>query len=153
MSVRVCGDLLVPNDLDAVRVTAFDASGEAVVVGVLPLLACPEAGLTHLPVTRILGSLDGEHLIQVQALEDEVEIARVEVRARLDGTTEIPVVLDKRCIGIDCPLGQTCIGGPDGGPVACEVIPFADEAPMDCTPYPGGGPSLGDPAEHCGVEP
>ncbi|MFT7621866.1 MAG: hypothetical protein ACI9WU_001031, partial [Myxococcota bacterium] len=127
--------------------TALDADGESVVVGVLPLLQCPEAGLTHLPVHRQLGELVGEHRIIVQALEDEVEVARVEARAWFDGDAnrQITLQLQRVCLGVPCPLGQTCIDG------KCEVIPFAEESPMPCPVEQASGPEFGDPAVHCGV--
>lgn len=112
VAVRVCGDLVVPTDVDVLRVAALDDAGTELVAGVQTLEG-------PLPVVHALGVLRGERRIVVQALAAGVERVRAEVRAQLKGDDEIEVRVAKACVGVACPLGQTCVDGD------CEVVPFA----------------------------
>jgi len=137
LSVTVCGDMMVPGDFDTVRISAWVGVEKEVVAGVIELLECPGSLLTQLPLTHRMGAQSGERRVVAQALKDGVEVGRVETRVQLSGDTDVVVLrLDAGCIGVSCPLGQTCLEG------ACRVTPFASEEPMVCGEV-GERPSVG----------
>lgn len=149
LAVRVCGDLVVPDDADAIRITTREASGAESLGGVVELLSCPQGSLTppedvvitRLPVDYTIPGEEGERFVVAQAIKAGIEVARVETRvtAASAGVTEVTLQLARSCLGSTCPQGQTCLSG------TCQITPFAATEPMSCTVEPSEAPT--PPAE------
>ena len=111
--VKVCGDLVVPRDLVAVRVTVLDLALTERAAGVSDLAS------SQLPVVVSVPVVPGDRVIRAQALDvDGAEVARAEVLVS-SGAGSIVLNLAQACLGQDCALGQTCVDG------ACVVTPDA----------------------------
>ncbi|MEO1272806.1 MAG: hypothetical protein AAFX99_32360, partial [Myxococcota bacterium] len=120
-----CLALLVPEELDAIRVSILDEARMERSAGVLELVRCPEEELTMLPQTLELVSIDGPVWVVAQGLSNGIEVARFERRAQ-DGTgLEIELGLTRDCLGASCAVGQTCIDG------TCVIVPFDSEEVVD----------------------
>lgn len=125
VQVDVCGDVRVPAQIDALRVSVLDAERREIRAGLRELVECPESVVLELPQRFEFQPVDGEVWIVVQGLSDGVERLRFERRAQLstDEVTTVQLGLTQDCLGISCPLGLTCIDG------ECEQAPFeTDEA-------------------------
>ena len=149
LAVTVCGDLVVPEDVDTIRISSRDADGSSSLGGVVELLECPSGQTTQLPIDYVIPAEEGERWIVAQALRDGVEVGRVETRvsAASSGTTSVTLQLARSCLGTSCPLGQTCLGG------TCEITPFAATEPMDCTVEPAEGEPEPEPGPDPDPEP
>jgi len=119
IKVRICGDVLVPGHIDAVRVSVLDANRVERRAGVMELVRC--TGVNELPQNVELNLLEGDVWIVIQGLKNGQEVMTFERRAKVgaDGA-EVLVGLNRDCIGIRCALGQTCVGG------ACVLAPTTD---------------------------
>lgn len=123
VEVTVCGDVGIPDEIDAVRVSLLDADRAEVASGVRELVRCPEDELRPLPQVFDFQPVDLVNAwVVVQGLEGDVERVRFERRASLssDQVELIKMGLTRTCVGIQCPLGQTCVGG------ECELAPEAE---------------------------
>ncbi len=139
LSVRVCGALEVPREVDALRIVvlnedrseasagvselgaptspdmstdggSFDATPPPEDAGAGPRDGCVQ--VEHpvaLEVTLAPG--DGRGWVQVVALRGGVEVARAEVRHGTERAPSVVVALERACLGAACPLGQTCAAG------------------------------------------
>lgn len=137
-TVRVCGDLAVPDDLVALRVTVSSIVDGALVertAGLSVLVSDDDlsgadgdvvAGAggadttRQLPIEVAVRSVSGTRNVRVQALDARgAEVMRGDtlVEGRPDGA--IIVNLARACLGFECALGQTCEDG------ACTVTPAA----------------------------
>jgi len=129
-TVRVCGDLRVPAEFVALRVTVLsigdgqldERTGGAIV------LADEEAddnatSVKQLPVEVGVAAISGARVFRVQALgRDGNEVGRSEVLVAGSPSDPVVVNLSRACLGFVCPLGQTCDDG------ACIVTPAASSA-------------------------
>jgi len=114
IEVELCGDVSVPDDIDAVRVIFLDDEREETQSGVRELLLCPQDELLLLPQTFGFTEVEGDVTIQVQGLKDGVEVGTYERRVMLEpmrATATIRMALTRDCLGVQCSLGQTCQGG------------------------------------------
>ena len=143
--VSVCGDVAVPMQIDAVRVSILDAERAEVASGVRELIECPADRLRSLPQEFEFTQRPGEIRIVAQALLDGVEVGRSE-RLVLDASegAELTVALEAACVGVTCPLGQTCVAG------GCELV--ADATGLGCGGTSAGGSDAGQESD-AGVEP
>lgn len=135
--VRVCGDLLAPDELTAVRVVLVRADGgrDELSAGVVELVSPDGLAIDQLPIVVSLSTASGTHVVRAQGIgANGAEIIRSEVLVGNDedDAGDVVVNLAGDCIGMMCALGQTCVGG------ACTVIPEARGQRCD-TPA-GGGP-------------
>lgn len=128
VEVELCGQVDVPAQLDAVRVVILDADRQEVRAGVRELVDC--ATKTIRPLSQRLSfslPADDELWFVAQGLRDGVEVMRFERRYRRSaGESTVKLGLVASCLGLSCPLGQTCIDG------LCEIAPWQDPAGV-CT--------------------
>jgi hypothetical protein len=118
---EVCGDLMVPDDIDALRFLVLDDDMEEVSAGVRDLVGDSVASL---PVSASLPSGSGSGWTRVQGLKAGVAAIVFSRRiGDLDGTSAVDMVLTYDCLGQDCSLGQTCVSG------TCILAPVGNEAP------------------------
>ncbi|HJK96512.1 MAG TPA: hypothetical protein RMF84_04785 [Polyangiaceae bacterium LLY-WYZ-14_1] len=134
ITVVVCGDLAVPDDLDAVRVELLDAELGRIRDGVFRLVPdeidegmdAPQA--ESLPVAPSLTRPTGRGWVRVVPLLDGVAVGQFDREIlSFDGVASVDAVLDSRCRRSFCPAGQTCIEG------NCQVAPLASDPP-GCAP-------------------
>lgn len=141
MTLEVCGELVAPLEVDALRVSLLDDTRLAeTFAGVYELGTCDIDSSVQLPVEVDLPDQAGDVWIGVQGLSDGVVVTRVEVRLEpptLDGpeVTVVPVNLTRDCLGVDCAVGQTCRDG------VCVVTPWHHDDPATCV----GGPTSWPP--------
>ncbi|MCB9735848.1 MAG: hypothetical protein H6745_24950 [Deltaproteobacteria bacterium] len=131
--LRVCGDLRVPGDADAVRVALLDEALEGEVwSGVHPLLTCsPRGSLEQLPVEIALPPRREARWLRVSALADGEEILVADWRvARGQSLDGVVVSLDARCVDTRCPRGQSCLAG------TCALAPTAGDDGGSCATAP-----------------
>jgi hypothetical protein len=124
LEVSVCGDLQVPRQMDAVRVSLLGPDRTTREEGVIELLKCPAGDVEQLPIRTSFAPPDGEGWIVVQGLSRGAVVARVESRleTEADESIEIRLPLTESCLGaFSCPAGQTCLQG------ECRVAPVAGE--------------------------
>lgn len=122
--VRVCGDLIVPGDLVAVRVTVLDEALAERGGGVVEL---DGASPRQLPVEVAVPHHVGRRVVRAQAIgEGGVEVARADVLADGAAGERVTLNLVADCLGQLCPLGQTCLAG------ACTVTPEAGDPRLRC---------------------
>lgn len=148
--VEVCGDVLVPSEVDSLRISLADAKGVESYSGVYVLASAEDGGACApvpdaLPQTFELRDGAGEMWLTVQGLRDEVEVTRVQARVEFPvrGTTDVTVALTADCLGMSCPFGQTCVQG------QCEVAQFGGtpdvcDALSPRSPADGTGACNGD---------
>lgn len=121
--VEVCGDVAVPESVDAIRVTVLDEQRQEVRAGARELVVCPDDVLLELPQTVEFEPLQAPTAwVVVQGLEDGVERIRFERQVSLDEVNVeiVRVGLRSECLGVTCPDGQTCVQG------ACQISPVAE---------------------------
>lgn len=124
-TVRVCGDLVVPDDLVALRVTVSSVVEGALVerTGGAVVLDDPDDlsdDARQLPIAVAVGAVTGLRNVRVQALDaDGAEVARGDVLVDGPADGALIVNLGHACLGFTCPLGQTCEDG------SCTVTPAA----------------------------
>jgi hypothetical protein len=133
--VRVCSDLDVPTELDAVRVTTLDGEHQRqTFAGVVGLINCEAGRVQSLPIEYDATPGLAPFWIVVEGLSKGIVIVTVEARvSRPIGNGEtvvVPVSLRRDCRRVLCPLGQTCLEG------TCQVTPYHDEAPQACISPP-----------------
>ena len=144
--VEICGDVQIPADLDAVRVSVLNADRSEHRSGTLDLLNCGSDPVA-LPHTTELEAPFGDIWVVAQGLQGGVSVLQSERRLNIEdqGPAQDALLwMTRSCMRITCALGQTCIDG------TCEQAPWADED-VSCS---GGAPSEGvggDPAV-CPVE-
>ena len=148
VTVRVCGDLQPPEDVDAIRVVLLDASGNEVRSGVRQLVQCPEDTLRTLPQRFEFRTVPDQGIVVAQALVDEVVIASAKVRSDFEGAKTIDVAINSSCIGAQCSEGDTCIGG------ACEFVPTDESGLLACpsAPTPSDAALDADDDGHSGTQ-
>lgn len=119
--VEVCGDVVVSDEVDAVRVIVYDDQRtEEVASGSKDLLSCPDGKVGSLPITLEIPEVPQDAWVVLEGLKDGVPIVTFERRLRGDDESEVEAImgLTRDCIGLNCPLGQTCYGG------ECKVVEF-----------------------------
>ena len=96
--------------------------------GVMELLVCPEAKVKRFPQTIKFPPFSGDAWGVVQGLKDGTEILQYERQLDLnhEESTRLQLAVNADCIGIDCPLGQTCVRGD------CVVAPHKGDEPTVC---------------------
>ena len=112
-SVKVCGDIKVPQQIDGLRVSLLSPSGKELRSGVIELLQCPSEKIQELPIKYEFSEVDGgdQIRVRVQGLKQEVEVARAELKLEADEYDEAIVGINQACLGVSCPLGQSCFKG------------------------------------------
>ena len=155
LAVSVCGDVLVPDQVDAVRVSVLDSDRNEFASGVLQLVECPADRLKDLPQVLEFTPPVGEVRVVAQALKGGVEVARSE-RSVADASegASVTVALQVSCFGLTCPIGKTCVDGTcelvaDANGVACSSGQ-ADPGPDAGAPEPDPDPDL-DPVSDAGM--
>ena len=126
VAIRVCGDVQVPQQIDALRVVVLDESGTEIRSGVRSLLECPEDVVRPLPQRFEFQTTPDRGIVVAEGLSDEIVVARASVRANFNGENTIDIAINASCIGARCPSDQTCIDG------MCEFIPSADSDLLGC---------------------
>ncbi len=133
--LRLCGDLAVPSDVDALRVSVLDETQASEhFSAVIELLECPAERLTQLPLDFEVPKITANSWLRVQGLAGGAEVLRVELRAGPDpDRARIAVALTRQCLGRACPVGQTCLDG------ACVIAPEAGDARLSCDGFAASG--------------
>jgi hypothetical protein len=147
LRVEVCGDLVVPSEVQALRVVVRGDDRVERWSGVTPLAdAPPDAGTPDagtpdagpaqgacpggvaLHAVLEMEAAGGQPWVEVQALNAGVTVATGEARAVQDAVT---VIVAAACLGVRCAEGQTCVDGP------CEAVPLGGDlnrCPAACGP-------------------
>lgn len=121
--VEICGDVAVPESVDAIRVSVLDEQRQEVRAGARELVVCPDDVLLELPQTVEFEPLQAETAwVVVQGLDDGIERIRFERQVSLDelNVEIVRVGLRSECLGVMCPDGQTCVQG------TCQISPVAE---------------------------
>jgi len=139
ISFRVCGDVQVPGQIDAVRLVVLDEGLKELRSGLFELQStAPESsedGSTaetgdkggseseetteqsttrhrSLPIVAALPTSDGSGFVRVQGLLAGIEVARVDRKiSEFEDVDEVQMPLTVNCYKRIAPLGQTCVGG------------------------------------------
>ena len=132
----------MPREVDGLRVVIRDETGEERTVGVFELLRCPEEIVHELPFELTLPTSKGARWVSVQGLRLGLVVLTAEVRLQA-GVWEAEIWIDSGCLGLECPRGQSCLGG------GCTISPASESILGACG---AGGPSLdagpsGDPGD------
>jgi hypothetical protein len=133
--IEVCGDVQIPADIDAVRISVLEADRTEHRTGTLDLLNCGGESLA-LPQTTEIEAPFGDVWVVVQGLQDGLEVMSSERRLNIEEkgpAQDVLVGLTRSCMRIACTLGQTCIDG------VCEQAPWESDDGA-CS---GGPPSDG----------
>jgi len=131
LDFHICGDPVVPGDIDAVRMSVLDQDMRERHAAVLELVD-PDTGdvLDSLPLTASIPSGIGLGWARIEALKDGVEtivFARRVADLEAQGTVSMP--LNLLCQGVlTCPLGQTCMEN-ENGEGECQLAPSANDPP------------------------
>lgn len=144
-NVKVCGDVRVPQDVDAFRVTILDAQLETELVsGTRELVSCPGIVTLSLPQNVELAAVAGESWVRVQGLKEGLTVSRFDRRVRVgdDEGADILVSITRACLGNMCARGQTCIDG------ECVLADFTSP-PEICSGTLPEGPDPEDTAIYC----
>lgn len=133
VTVQVCGNVSVPAEVDAVRVSLRDSSYEVVLDGVQEFIQCPAGLVGGLPTSTAFSGQSGDRYIVAEALKDGIVRASVATRLQFPPDDDLTVTLRLTvdCLGKTCPLGQTCLDGD------CKVVPYHMSEPQSC-PTSGG---------------
>jgi hypothetical protein len=140
---HLCGDVNIPGDIDAVRLSLQDETDQEMASGVVQLfkpeqegiplgqentetdggpgeVLCPKGEVQELPVDFELYNGAGTVWVIAQGLRDQVEVMRSIVRAQfpISGPEHVYLGLQSSCLGAFCAYGQTCVDG------KCEVAIF-----------------------------
>ncbi|MEM1347749.1 MAG: hypothetical protein AAGI01_04270 [Myxococcota bacterium] len=129
IEVELCGDVAVPEDIDAVRVIFLDEQRREAQSGLRELLLCPQEEVLELPQSFGFPEVLGEVTIRVQGIKDGLEVLTSERKVTVEqmrATPKFTLPLTRDCRGVQCPLGQTCQGG------TCALTPSAADAPIRC---------------------
>lgn len=141
LAIEICSDLVVPEDLDAVRLLATHSGDEESLGGFLDLLdpdrrdddPCPKI-VHHFPVDFMLVEGRGDMLLTAEGLAEGVVKVTGHGRASFpdQGGERVVLSLERACIGVTCARGQTCQGG------VCDPIPWGDASvcPEPAPPVP-----------------
>mgnify|MGYP001819214796 CR=1 FL=1 len=145
--IEVCGDIEIPFDIDALRISVLEADRRTEHrAGTLDLLNCGGDTLS-LPQTTELEAPFGDVWVVVQGLQQGVEVMTSERRVKIEDkgrAQDVLIGLTRSCMRITCDLGQTCIDG------VCEQAPWESDQSM-CS----GGPlsaGAGGGEATCGTE-
>lgn len=127
---RVCGNPVVPGDIDAVRMSVLDQDMHERHAAVLELVDTDTGNVTDtLPLTASIPCGTGLGWARIEALLEGVEVI---VFARRVGDLEaqgsVNMRLSLACLGVTCPLGQTCMEN-ETGEGECQLAPSADDPP------------------------
>jgi hypothetical protein len=142
---HLCGDVNIPGDIDAVRLSIQDETDQEMASGVVqlflpedqgvpigqenggetsdggvPQAECPKGEVQELPVSFELHNGAGTVWVIAQGLKDQVEVMNSVVRAQfpISGPEHVYIGLQASCMGAFCAYGQTCVNG------KCEVAVF-----------------------------
>jgi len=122
VEVRVCGDLNVPAEMDALRVSfRNEIFGElrGAVVGLVD-----EAGVRSLPLSVSLPADRDARWVIAEALLEGIVVGRFDRRVTtLEDGSSVGLVLTQVCYRMTCPTGQTCVDS------ACVTAPGPIDAP------------------------
>lgn len=127
--VDVCGDVLIPRDVDAYRVVVLDADLERELAsGAEDLVLCPGDVPVSLPRTTSFDAEDGDAWIRLQGLRQGVVVSTFDRRVRASESEDVSVTvgMTRACLGIMCPKGQTCYDG------VCKAAEFSSDSSV-CT--------------------
>ena len=120
--VRVCGDVSVPGEVDALRVSLRDEIFGELRAGVLELVT--DEGVRGLPVTMTFPPVRETQWVTVVALLEGVEVARFDRHTgTLPEDADVHLVLTSACYRFTCPRGQTCLDA------LCDTAPGPVDAP------------------------
>lgn len=126
MVVRVCGNVAVPGEIDALRIEILDDGFGRLRDGVLSLVPEDTGTVRRFPVTRALEAAEGPGWVRVVGLKDQVGVVQFDRQVSdLATVAEVDAVLEGQCLRATCALGQTCVAG------TCVPAPREGEAP-DC---------------------
>ena len=128
LTVEVCGDVEIPQEIDTYRVVVYDAERDKIErSGARELLKCSDDGeesIISLPDVFDFPSVPPDAWIVLEGQRNGSPVMSFERRIRAEEGDEVSVKmgLTRSCLGINCPLGQTCFG--DG---KCAIIEFDDD--------------------------
>jgi hypothetical protein len=124
LEFRVCGDLVVPDDIDGFRLLILDQDRHELHSGVRSLVE-EDSAVDQLPLSASLPNGSGPGWAKIQGLLAGVAVITFERQiGKLEDTAVADMVLTADCVGQDCPLGQTCVAG------TCILAPVNAEDPI-----------------------
>ena len=147
-NVRVCGDVRIPQDVDAYRIVVFDENlSQELRSGAEDLVSCPGDQIRDLPRSSSFESVSGGSWVRLQGLKNGIVVTTFDrrVRAAEDTDVDITMGMTRACIGASCAKGLTCYDG------VCQAAKFDSD---DSVCKGSEIPVVDDPAEvpFCPVE-
>ncbi|MBI5526434.1 MAG: hypothetical protein HY897_08865 [Deltaproteobacteria bacterium] len=135
VAVEVCGDVLVPAQVDTLRLTVKDEKSAVISDGIIDLLKCPDGEVVQeIPVVRTFRSAGGRAAIEVQGLRKGVSVIAARAAPDTGAQKKVFLGLTEACLGITCADGQACVKG------ECIEVPAAtDEGFCGSGPAADGG--------------
>ena len=129
LDFRVCGDAEVPGDVDALRISVLDPDMHEIHAAVLELVDADSGDvLDSIPLTTSIPSGTGLGWARVEALLEGVKVITFARRvADLDTQGSVDMPINLSCLGMSCPLGQTCVE--ESGEGKCKIAPNASDPP------------------------
>lgn len=143
--IEVCGDVRVPEDIDAYRITVWDSTLDTELQsGTRELVQCPGVQTIDLPQVVELSAVSGDSWVRVQGLKNGVPVSRFDRRVRVgdDEDAEIIVSITRSCLGVTCAKGQTCFDG------TCALADFTSTSEI-CTGTTPSTPDEPDTTVYC----
>jgi len=131
ITVVICGDVSVPDQVDAVRVELYEEDLQTRIRdGVLSLAGDAVEGedeppvFREFPVATSLARPTGRGWVRVEPLLEGTAVGRFDREIlSFDGTDTVDAVLTFSCLRSTCAIGQTCLEG------TCQTAPQTDEEP------------------------
>lgn len=149
LTVQICGDVRVPQDVDAVRIAALNSDRVPAASGVLSLLECePAETVVGLPQTMDLNPGPGDSWITLEGIKEGVVVAHYEQRIKLEegDSATLTMGLTRDCLGIlSCALGQSCVDG------QCVIVEYGSPTGI-CAGGEVEGAEPDDPGPYCDDE-
>jgi hypothetical protein len=149
LTVEICGDVRVPQDIDAVRVAVLKSDRSPATGGVLTLLECePSERVLALPQHMSLDPDTGDVWVVLEGLKNEIVVATYEQRIKLEegDNPTITMGLTRDCLGfLSCALGQTCVDG------ECVIVEYGGIGGI-CAGGAVEGGTPDDPGPYCDDE-
>lgn len=131
LDFHICGNPVVPGDVDAIRMSVLDQDMHERHAAVMELVDSDTGDVVDsLPVTASIPCGTGLGWARVEALLEGVEVIVFARRvADLEAQGAVDMAISLACLGVTCPLGQTCIENEETGDGECELAPSADDPP------------------------
>jgi hypothetical protein len=136
VAVEICGDVLVPAQVDALRLTVKNDKATVISDGLIELLKCPAGEVVQdLPVVRTFRSAGGRAAVEVQGLRKGVSVITARAAPDTGEQKRVFIGIIEACLGITCAEAQACVKG------ECVEVPVSTDEGF-CRPGPAADGGL-----------